>query len=483
MTALNAPTRPRPTPRVAGRLRPTNTARVKTAAPLGEAGYVTAASDGWINWDPFEKVPTLQWPQCVSVFLEMDNDDSRVSSLLEAISLPIRSTAWRLDPNGAPADVVQFVSRNLGVPVAGVDTVDNAGRSRGRFSWSEHLRLLAAPVPQFGHAVFEQVYRRDGDRLVLRKLGPRPQWTIQNFNVALDGGLDSISQLAPAARVSAPAGIQRLGAAPQWSDISINRLVVYTRNMRPGHWYGRSILRPSYKHWLLKNELMRIEVAVARRNGMGVPVGTASRPDDPAEVEAMRKIASGFRGGLHSGVGLAQGQSLALLGVQGNLPDIRLAIDYHDKGIALGGLAHFLNLDKGGSFALAQVQERPFVQALNTAAADHRDTTQQHVVEDLVDVNFGTEVRVPLLTFEKIGSHQDATAQALKLLVDAGLLAPDLRIERALRQALDLPAKPDEDDPDAEPPAGKPQPAPTGPPSAGAGSGADDQEDTSAEQE
>lgn len=776
-------------------MRPTNTARVKTAAPVGEAGYVTAASDGWINWDPFEKVPSLQWPQCVSAFLEMDNDDSRVSSLLEAISLPIRSTAWRIDPNGAPPEVVQFVSRNLGVPVVGEDTVDNAGRSRGRFSWSEHLRLIAAPVPQFGHcvdyetevltqrgwitghelrvgdqvmtlnpetglgewqpceavhrwagahevrrlegrshssvttlnhkwitrdydskrlrfrttaklntndriiraaptanlpaepkwsdafvelvawyytegqelpgggvaiwqsqavnrahcqriraamtamfgpaqqslrhrrggwreetriggvsrkpvtywyvsrpsaeelrrvaprkvvagefiaeltaaqlrlfvetsidadgcrsrgaaqlaqkdpqrldafemacsllgipwtrstarnhnpctrtgeqlevrpvanarrtvrgrnttdtlgvvegvwcpqvpnrtwlarrrgtvyftgnSVFEQVYRRDGDRLVLRKLGPRPQWTIQNFNVAPDGGLDSITQLAPASPRREPAGIQRLGASPTWSDISINRLVVYTRNMRPGHWYGRSILRPSYKHWLLKNELMRIEVAVARRNGMGVPVGTASRPDDPAEVEAMRKIAAGFRGGLHSGVGLAQGQTLALLGVQGNLPDIRLAIDYHDKGIALGGLAHFLNLDKGGSFALAQVQERPFVQALNTAAGDYRDTAQQHVVEDLVDVNFGTEVRVPLLVFEKIGSHQDATAQALKLLVDAGLLAPDLRIERALRQALDLPAKPDEDDPDAEPPAGKPEPAAPAPP-------------------
>lgn len=440
-------TRPR---RVAG--RPTNTARVKTAAPVGEAGYTMAASDGWINWDPFEKVPTLQWPQSVNVFLEMDNDDSRVSSLLEAISLPILSAAWRIDPNGAPGDVVKFVSQNLGVPVVGEDTVDNGGRSRGRFSWSEHLRMLASPVPQFGHAVFEQVYRRDGDRLVLRKLGARPQWTIQRFNVAVDGGLDSITQLAPAASP------QRRGVID--TDIGINRLVVYTRNMRPGHWYGRSILRPSYKHWLLKNELLRIQVAVARRNGMGVPVGVASRPDDPNEVEAMRRIAAGFRGGLHSGVGLAQGQSLSLLGVQGNLPDIGTAIDYHDKAIALSGLAHFLNLNTGGSFALAQVQERPFVQALNAAADALRETFQQHVIEDLVDVNFGTEVRVPRLVFEKIGSHQDATALALKTLVDAGLLAPDLRIERALRQMLDLPAKPDEGDPDSEPPAGKPEPTP-----------------------
>jgi len=348
------------------------------------------------------------------------------------------------------------VSKCLNVPVLGQDNVDNAGRSRGRFSWIEHLRLVAGPVPQFGHAVFEQVYRREADdRIVIRKLGPRPQWTIQNFNVALDGGLDSVTQIAPASTKR-----HLYGLLP--TDISINRLVVYSRNMRPGFWQGRSILRSGFKHWLLKNELLKIEVAVARRNGMGVPVGTASRNNDPAEVEAMRKIAAGFRGGLHSGVGLAQGQTLSLLGVQGNLPDIRQAIEYHDKAIALAGLIHFMNLDKGGSYALANVQEKPYTQALNATAQSYAEIGQAHIVEDLVDVSFGTEERCPLLVFSSIGS--DMALSSLKLLVDAGLLVPDMRIERALRAALDLPSKPDEDDPDAERPAGDPAPATTGPP-------------------
>ncbi|BAX98867.1 hypothetical protein MSTE_03567 [Mycobacteroides stephanolepidis] len=422
------------------------TKRVQTAMPVGESGYVTPFVDGWVNWDPYEKVPDLQHPAAVSVFLEMDNNDSRVSSLLEAISLPILETGWRIDPNGADADVVQFVSRNMNLPVVGFDEVDDPGRSRGRFSWLAHLREVASPTPQFGHAVFEQVYRREADgRFVLRKLGPRPQWTIQKFNVAMDGGLDSITQLAPASN-----GRVMYGPAPL--DIPINRMVVYTRNKRPGYWQGRSILRSSYKHWLLKNELLRIEVAVARRNGMGVPVGTASKPNDDKEVAAMQKIASGFQGGMHSGVGLAQGQSLALLGVQGNLPDIRASIVYHDKAIALAGLAHYMNLDTGGSYALAAVQERPFVQAVNAAAKSYQEIGQAHVIEDLVDINFGTEVRAPRLVFDKIGSQQDATAAALKMLVEAGLLAPDLRIERTLRQSLDLPAKPDADDPDAAAP-------------------------------
>ena len=429
------------------------TKRVATAAPVGEAGY-TASSNGWVSWDPWEKVPELQWPASVAVFSEMDNNDSRVSSLLEAISLPILETGWRIEPNGAPAEVVEFVSRNLNLPVVGFDAVDDPGRSRGRFSWYQHLRLVTGPTPQYGHALFEQVYRRDGDRLVLRKLGPRPQWTISRFNVALDGGLESIEQMAPLST-----GKTLYGIAPL--EIKVNRLVVYTRNMRPGFWYGRSILRSAYKHWLLKNELLRIEVEAIRRNGMGVPVGTARSATDAAEVADMQKIASSFRGSMNAGVGLAQGQSLSLLGVQGNLPDIRAAITYHDKSIALSGLAHYLNLDGGGSFALAAVQERPFIQALNASAKSYQEIGQQHIIEDLVDLNFGTEVRCPRLVFDPIGSQQDATAAALKMLVEAGLLAPDLRIERSLRQQLDLPAKPDADDPDAAPPKGdRPEPDP-----------------------
>lgn len=436
-------------------IEPMMTERVRTAMPLGESGYAAGSNvNAWVNWDPFEKVPQLQWPEAIPVYLDMDNDDSRVTSLLESISLPILSTKWRLDPNGAESAVVEHVSKCLNVPVVGQDYVDNGGRVRGRFSWLDHLRLVASPVPQFGHAIFEQVYRREADnRVVIRKLGPRPQWTIQNFNVALDGGLDSITQIAPASTTRRIYGLAPL-------DLSINRLVVYTRNMRPGFWQGRSILRSGFKHWLLKNELLKIEVAVARRNGMGVPVGVASRNNDAAEVEAMRKIASGFRGGLHSGVGLAQGQSLSLLGVQGNLPDIRQAIEYHDKAIALAGLIHFMNLDRGGSYALANVQEKPYTQALNATADGYQEVAQQHLIEDLVDVAFGTDVRCPILTFEPIGS--DMAMSSLKMLVDAGLLVPDLRIERALRDALDLPSKPDADDPDAERPAG--DPTPPGPP-------------------
>jgi hypothetical protein len=431
-------------------------AETKTASPTYETGYVTGTvSDGWAQWDPFEQVPELQWPASVKVFARMEREDGRVSSVLQAIGLPIQRTPWRVAPNGAPDEVVEFVANNLALPIQGQDPSASLPRSRGRFTWASHLPQALSMLP-YGHAVFEQVYYLGDDgRLWIRKLAPRPQRTISKWNVALDGGLISIEQMAPASTAKVVYG-------PKPLSIPINRLVVYARDMEPGQWVGKSLLRPSYKHWLLKDELMRIEAAGARRNAIGLAVGTAANPDDPEEVREMQKLASSTRAGMNSGVGLANGQTLELKGVQGNLPDIRAAIEYHDKQIALAGLAHFLNLDsRGGSHALATVQESTFTQSTQSVGEAIANIGTAHIVEDLVDLNFGPDVNAPRIVFDEIGSRQETTAAGLKMLVDAGLLSPDIYLEQTVRQQLGYPFKKAADDP--EPSSDKPiEPAQVG---------------------
>lgn len=417
---------------------------VRTAVSLSEVGYVAQGGligGQWAQWEPFEPVPDLQWPYSIRMFWRMERGDTRVTSVLEAISLPIRQTGWRIDPNGARDEVVEFVSQNFGLPIDGQDAPKSNTRSRDRFSWGQHL-FWALQNLQYGHSLFEQVYRRnpaDG-RFWIRKLAPRPQRSIMKWNVALDGGLVSVTQMPPSMVGSAVYG-------PAPLDIPINRLVVYPRNMDPGQWIGKSILRPAYKNWLLKDELMRIEAATARRNGMGVPVANA--PAGEEDVQQYTDIASNYSAGDSTGVGLPAGATLKLLGVSGNLPDLRQAIEYHDTQIAIGALAHFLNLDgKGGSYALASVQANAFVDSVQTHAQSMCDIAQAHILEDLIDINFGVDETAPLLTFDPIGSQQDATAAALNLLVQAGLLSPDALTERSLRQRLGLPARqPADDDP------------------------------------
>jgi hypothetical protein len=94
-------------------------------------------------------------------------------------------------------------------------------------------------------------------------------------------------------------------------------------------------------------------------------------------------------------------------------------------------------------------------------ADDVRDVAQAHIVEDLVDLNFGPDEPTPLLVFDEIGSRQDATAAALQMLVNAGLLTPDERLELYVRQATGLPSRdPNAPEPPPEPDAPPVQPGP-----------------------
>ncbi|GAS94418.1 uncharacterized protein RMCC_1384 [Mycolicibacterium canariasense] len=434
-----------------------------------EVGYINPSPTDPVTWLPgsvpdmwwwelTEQVPELRWPTSLVTYSRMPREDARCWSLLSAISLPIRRTAWRINPNGAEDWVVAHIAADTGLPIVG----DNGGdkpipRQRDRFSFKTHLRESLSCL-RYGHSVFEQVYRYDdtggpfAGKFRLRKLAARPQFTIRAFNVARDGGLMSIVQ---------DDIIDGRLSATELKVIDVSRLVVYRNEPEPGVWIGTSLLRPSYKHWLLKDELMRIQAAAARRNGIGVPVAYTNDQDkgNQKKIDEYERIASRFRGGMSAGAAFPAGAKLEILGVQGNLPDMQQAIEYHDKQIALAGLAHFLNLDRGGSYALASVQADVFVQSVQAIAEDFADVFNQHVIEDLLDSNYSIDVGCPLLVCDEIGSRQDATASALALLVQAGLLDPDAALKAFIRQQLGAPAL----DPNYKP-APAPADAPADPP-------------------
>lgn len=121
------------------------------------------------------------------------------------------------------------------------------------------------------------------------------------------------------------------------------------------------------------------------------------------------------------------------------MPDVAAAINYHDQMIAITGLAHFLNLSGGGSYALASVQADTFAQAVQTLGEEIAAVFNAHVIEDLVDVNWGPDEPAPRLIFDAIGSQQDATASALLQLVQAGIITPDQIVETSMRQRLSIP--------------------------------------------
>ena len=88
--------------------------------------------------------------------------------------------------------------------------------------------------------------------------------------------------------------------------IPIDHLVAYAFEDEGAQWTGESLLRSAYKHWTLRDELLRIELNALDRNGHGVPVYTGSEfADDPNDdLRRGQEIAEGLRGGRHSGAAI-----------------------------------------------------------------------------------------------------------------------------------------------------------------------------------
>lgn len=397
--------------------------------PAREVGFARggranrALSDD--NWE-------LRFPASTRIFAKMAREDAQVKSVLRAVTLPIRRATWFVEPNGAPPEIVAHVAEDLRLRVKGEDPNSPVAPRSGRVSWEKHLEELLHALT-FGHMFFEQVYRPDKDgREHLVKLAPRWPGTIDRIDVADDGGLESIHQIAGVADGSA-------------RTIPVDRLVAYVFDDVGSQWVGTSVLRPAYKHWDLRDQLLRLELDTLDRNGMGIPVyeGSALSLDPERDLEEGQELAENVRAGEHSGAAIPAGAKLSLVGVSGQIMSPREAIGYHDSMIAKSVLAHFLNLEgKGGSYALAETQSDLFIQSLQTTAEWVADIATQHVVEDLVKIAYPDYVgNMPRVSFDPIASKKEISAADLAGLVNAKIIYADKDLEEDVRRRYTLPPK------------------------------------------
>lgn len=396
-------------------------------APTTVKGYQNAPTLFWAPPGTTEEhTPELRWPLSIEIYDQMRRQDAQIRSVLRAVVLPILRTDWWIEPNGARDEVVQLVAEDLNLPIKGAAPTPTR-RTRDRFSWNEHLRLALLMLP-YGFSIFEQEARIDDRGMArLAKLSLRPARTISSFNVGADGGLESIEQYGH---------IETAGPV----QIDVNRLVAYVYEKEGGNWAGTSLLRPAYKNWLLKDRLLRINTMTIERNGLGIPIYEAG-PEEK-DLTPGTTMAQDMRAGESAGGATPNGSKMRLVTPEGALPDALPSIRYHDEQIARAVLAHFLNLGtQTGSWALGSTFADFFTLSLQALAQQVADIATQHVVEDIVDWNWGEAEPAPLIGFQEIGSQQQATAAAIKLLADAGILLPDRSLEEAMRQTLGLPPK------------------------------------------
>lgn len=394
----------------------------------GELGHAHARRLSALSEDNW----ALQWPQSVRAYSKMLREDSQAKSVERAVTLPILRTPWYVEPNGAAPEIVQMVAEDLNLPVKGDSTASPSPQAVGRVSWQETLPWILKYL-RYGHAYFEKVYSDGSDgpqRLV--KLAPRLPDTIEKINIALDGGVDSIVQRA---------ATDRDGRTLDRVELEVERLLFFIFDEERKDGIGTSIFRPAYKHWILKDEFLRLERLVLERNGMGIPVYTSYDAYDQADIDQGQELVEALRSGAEAGASLKKGSELKVVGVSGQLVSPREAITYHDSQIARTALAHVLNLEgKGGSYALAEVQLDVFIQSLQSIADYIATVANKYLVPDMVEKFTGERVGpFPRVTFETIGSRTGFTPEQIVALKNAGLLIADDALLEHVRRRGELP--------------------------------------------
>lgn len=134
------------------------------------------------------------------------------------------------------------------------------------------------------------------------------------------------------------------------------------------------------------------------------------------------------------------GSDIRFKGVEGTLPNVLDSIRYDDEQMAARFCAQFskLGTTQTGSYALGQTLADFFALAQEAVAKQYADVTNEHVIEDLIDINYGIDESAPLLKFDTETDKRYAVAD-LAALVKVGALTPDAELEAYLRSEGDLP--------------------------------------------
>lgn len=391
--------------------------------------------------DDWEEVPELRWPSSVRVYDRM-RKDSQVRGAMRAVLGPILSRArFRVGTDGADPRVAAFCTSELGLTP---ERRSRARRRRQGISWDRYAREALTTKAWAGHAVFEQLYEigapspdqattpgLPGVVAHLRKLAPRPPRTLSDPVVESDGGLAGWKQ-----------NVTKPGRPWETVTLPVDRIVVHVNEMEGADWRGQSLLRGAWKHWAIRDVLMRVGAIAVERNGMGIPVVTFDENVPGVTRARALQLAKAVRAGDEAAVALPSGYELNLIGVAGQVRDELPLLKWHGEQIGRNFTAMVLDLGHdAGARSLGDTFLDLLCMSQNAISDEFAEEVTEYVIRDLVELTFGPDEPYPPLIHDEL-TPDTVTAKDLADYAKSGLIIPDDALELELRRRSGLPAWP-----------------------------------------
>lgn len=386
----------------------TPTPAKKTMREIGDTG--TSIYDGIVME---EYNPDLQGTSGIKIYEKMRKSDATVRASILVCTLPIRAANWYIEPadeDKQNKEVADFVSNNL-----------FEGMS---ITWDDFIRQALLMLP-LGVMLFEKVLKVENGKILYKKFAPRLPKSVQAWKTQKKKD-----------------GITWIKINGKKVSIPIEKLLIFVNEKEGDNWWGHSVLRSSYKHWHYKDTFYKIEAIAFERQGLGIPYAKMPVGANASDDEVAEKVLRNIRTNEKSYAIIPNGYEIGFLDMKANTTrSPKDAIMHHNREIVLAVLAQFLELGANatGSRALSEDHSSLFYLSLEAIAKQICDVVNNYAIPQLVDLNY-TVKKYPKLKFSKVGSVDANTLSvAIQRLSQVGALKPDDKLERHLRNLLDLP--------------------------------------------
>lgn len=372
----------------------------------------------------------------------MSDNDPTVGAILMGITMLTRGARWSFQPANATTEARVYADFMQSV----MDDMD--------FTFEDFLDD-AMTMLTFGFSLFEVVMKRRTDgQIGIKKLGPRPQWTIDRFDVADDG-----STLNGAWQNTSQTGMVYLPA---------DRLLHMKVKSAYADPAGKSILRNAYRSYRYVTNIQEYEAVAIERELNGLPVGRVpSAYLDPNADAGKQAFVTKFKQILRDVKRNEQGYLLIpsdayededgkisnqrmvdfeLLASKGTRDiDTNKSIVRHQQDMARSVLADFLMLGTSdrGSFAMSKSKTDIFVKSMRSILNSVSAPINRVLIPMIWDANSFDPALMPEIQYENLAPVDlDVLGGFIRSLALANAnIFPDLGIENALLNAAGLPPK------------------------------------------
>ena len=310
----------------------------------------------------------------------MVREDGHVAGVVSQIKTPLRGITWEVESEDE--QVRLFIEGQLGVP---------EGKT-GAINFNRLFNDALSSV-DLGFSAFEVLFdkpEKDGDtdryRQPLKAVEFRPQQSIQSFDTTDQelSGIEQIDLENPNMTITIPG----------------DRILYFAPNLRGTDWWGRSVLRPCYKHWYHKECLYLIQAISSERFAVPMPHAEYRRGTTTTQINQMKRalqaMHSDARAALITQDDLWRMRYLAP--EKGQMPDLMPQVRHHNEQISAAILVMFMELgtSQTGSRAVSNDFVDIFYGSLRAYANYFRDQFNEKLVKPILEANFGSEAKAGL---------------------------------------------------------------------------------------